>query len=134
MVIPANPLLTKTTRIDVANRPPNFFDTILFLPELPRGPQRSQLTGVVPRFHGRQLRFDLPGSNGVTPITTFLTSVHSNSLTKQGSASVFQEKDQMKFVGGALLQFGNEVKVEVAGHGALRVDQESSATNVITDR
>ena len=71
MVIPANPLLTKTTQIDVANRPPIFFDTIL--PELPRGPQRSQLTGVVPRFQGRQLRFDLPGSNGVTPITTFLT-------------------------------------------------------------
>ncbi len=58
----------------------------------------------------------------------------SSSVTKQGSASVFQEKNQVKFVGGALLQFGNEVKVEVAGHGALRVDQESPTTNVIAER
>jgi len=78
-------------------------------------------------------RFGLPRSNGMTPIALSPLGP-SSSVTKQGSASVFQEKNQVKFVGGALLQFGNEVKVEVAGHRALRVDQESPTTNVIAER
>ncbi len=135
MILPVNELpLIHTTRIGVVSRSPTLFETILILLELPRDPQRSKSIEVEPKLQGRSLpiryaKFEWNDSNrgpsGWVP---------SSSVTKQGSASVFQKKDQVKFVGGALLQFRNQVKVEVAGHGALRVDQESPTTNVIAER
>ena len=56
-----------------------------------------------------------------------------SSLTNQRSTSVLQEKNQVKLVSWALLQFRNKVQIEGAGSFALRVNQRPPTTNVIAE-
>jgi hypothetical protein len=49
----------------------------------------------------------------------------------QGAANVLHQKDEVEWVGGAVLELGDEMPVVVAGVIGLGVDQECPAADVL---
>ena len=74
-------------------------------------------TGVKARAHARALRLRR----------------RSDSIGPKGSAYVFHEQHEVKFVGRTGLELGYEMNVKVAGVGGFSVDEQASTTDAVAE-